>query len=321
MANDYDAVMAYSSAMVPYALRLKRGPRLLDMVDVDSAKWEQYARTAAFPRRVVFAREANRLRQVEVAAVQKFDSVLVATSREQEVLRNNCDVGQIERIRNGVASEFFDPPKTGKSEIPTVAFMGQMDYLPNIDAAEFFSRQVLPQLRKKIPGLRFLIIGRSPTPRVLRLARIDGVEVTGAVDDVRPQLARSWIFVAPLRVAQGIQNKVLEAMAMGLPVVCSSGVSKGLEDAGFVLGEELIVADAPETVTRSILELLTVAERRERMGALARARVRESYDWNRNMTDLDGLLRDLVQPVPATDALHTNVATSENAVDLSEISR
>jgi len=270
------------------------------MVDVDSEKWAQYAKNARFPQNLVFRQEAKRLRRFEEEASKVFDGVLVTTAREEKILKAMSPSGRYLRIRNGVAPDFFKSSMAEKSAAPTVAFMGQMDYLPNVDAAEFLVLQVIPLLRARFPSLRVLIIGRSPTARIRQLASLPGIEVTGTVEDVRPYLAESWVFVAPLRVAQGIQNKVLEAVAMGLPVVVSSGVMAGLADGGFKPGNEVVVADSEVEFAEALTRLLEDKQLRQRLSQASGKRVRAVYDWDRSFLELERLLESLVESAGAS---------------------
>ena len=292
----FEAVVAYSSAMAPYAQRLESHPRVLDMVDVDSAKWQQYSARTRGPRRWVYGLEARRLRRFEARVGRDFEQIVVATRREENLLRSIDPDADIATIRNGVSTDFYESSLEAKSPEPTLVFTGQMDYLPNVDASRYFVESVMPLVQKAYPDLRILIVGRSPSAEVRSLAGVPGVEVTGAVEDVRPFLARSWVFVAPLRMAQGIQNKVLEAMAMNLPVVCSRAVMAGLEDGGFVEGSEVLVGDDAAELADAVVSLLADRVRREAQTKKARARVESMYDWDRNMAALEYLIENSVQP-------------------------
>src|SRR6185295_6371650 len=199
-------------------------PAVLDMVDVDSAKWEQYARFARLLMRPVYALEAKRLRAYEASLAGRFERIVLATSNERRLYEAFAPDARAAAVSNGVDFDHFKPLDLPKADNPSLIFTGQMDYFANVDGVVFFAREVMPRLRERFPDLELVIVGRSPVPAVRALAELPGVSVTGAVGDVRPFLARAWAFVAPLRIAQGVQNKVLEAMAMDLPVVCSDRV-------------------------------------------------------------------------------------------------
>src|SRR5690606_17973096 len=185
----------------------------------------------------------------------------------------------VESMSNGVDSEFFAPDAGRASpfepgEIPVV-FTGAMDYWPNVDAVSWFAGEMLPALRRQWPALRFHIVGRSPTPTVLALAS-DAVNVTGTVPDVRPYLQHAAVAVAPLRLARGIQNKVLEAMAMGRPVVASRQCVGPID---VLEGSDLLAADSAESFVACIDTLLRSAERAAAIGSAGRERVLRQYSW------------------------------------------
>jgi sugar transferase (PEP-CTERM/EpsH1 system associated) len=266
----FDVAVVYSSAMAPYMDAFPGLPAVLDMVDVDSAKWAQYATFAARPMRPVYAMEARRLQAYEASLAQRFRRVVLVTEGESRTLRSFAPQARPESIPNGVDFEFFRPLDLPKSELPTLVFTGQMDYFANVDGVSHFVHEVFPRLRGRYPGLQFIIVGRSPSAAVRALGEVPGIHVTGAVGDVRPFLSRAWAFVAPLRIAQGVQNKVLEAMASDLPVVCTRRVLAGLADGGFREGRDLLAADTPEEMERAIASLLDDEAERRRLAECAR---------------------------------------------------
>lgn len=222
----FDATLAYSAVMAPYS---PTGvPLLLDMVDVDSEKWFQYART----RRPAFAYalEARRLRHLEVDCTRRAAVTVLTTENEARLLGRFTPGARVCSIENGVDDNFFDgAPRPLPAEFTGrkfVAFIGAMDYSPNIDAAVSFVRNILPDLRRRDPRLEFFIVGHKPSKAVLQLSAVNGVVVTGGVPDTRPFLSAARAIVAPLRLARGIQNKVLEALAMGRAVFVSDEICK-----------------------------------------------------------------------------------------------
>lgn len=289
-AHGCEAVLAYSSAMAPYARALPGVRRVLDMVDVDSEKWRQYAERGPIPMRPIHALEAARMRRYEAAAVADFDVVTLATERETQLLRGFAPAGEVVTVAQGIDLEFYRPTATPKSPAPSLLFVGQMDYYPNVDAASTFAKRVLPLLRARFPDLELVVVGRAPTRTVQGLSGLPGVTVTGEVEDIRPFLARAWAFVAPLRIAQGIQNKVLEAIASDLPVVASEPVFAGLADAGFRRGEDMLVVPDGERAVHQIALLLGDAALRERLAAAARRRLIAAYSWEGSARHLAGLL-------------------------------
>lgn len=294
----FDVVVAYSSAMAPYAEPFAGAPSVLDMVDVDSAKWAQYARFARRPMRPVYAMEARRLRDYEAEIAKRFDRVVLATANEARQLKELAPGAQVVAVANGVDFDYFQPADLPKSKNPVLVFTGQMDYFANVDGVVFFAREVFPRLRRRFPDLEFIIVGRSPAPAVRALSEIPGVVVTGAVGDVRPFLARAWAFVAPLRIAQGVQNKVLEAMAMDLPVVCSERVLEGLAEGGFRHGRDLLAAGSADGFESCLASLLADAEARRRLADCARQRLGAAYRWGANLEKFEEQIAAVTRRTP-----------------------
>ena len=203
-------------------------------------------------------------------------------------------------IRNGVDSEYFSPLRDFESPFAPgekpVVFTGAMDYWPNVDAVAWFTREVLPTLRRHDPSIRFYIVGMNPEPAVRALASADAVTVTGRVDDVRPYLQHARVVVAPLRVARGIQNKVLEAMAMAKPVVVTAASADALAADR---GVELEVATDAHGFASKVLALMD-AERANAMGRRARSRVLDDYAWGASLKLLEKLLQPGVDLAPAS---------------------
>ncbi len=227
-----DVVFVYTVAMMPYVEHVRPPALVLDATDIDSEKWTTYAEGAGFPMRHVWAREGRTLLAYERRSAMASDATLFVSPQEAgrfaalapetatrvHAVENGVD---LDRFNPGLA---FDTPFTGAG--PNLVFTGTMDYWPNADAVTWFATAVMPLLLAQRPALRFHVVGANPGPDVLRLAERPGVCVTGRVPDVRPFVAHADACVAPLRIARGIQNKVLEAMAMGRPVVASPGRSR-----------------------------------------------------------------------------------------------
>jgi len=290
----WDAVLAYSSAMAPYVMgQAARGARrVLDMVDVDSEKWRAYAADARPPLRQVWAREARTLLAFERRAARAFDSTLLV-SREEAArfaqIAPECAMG-LDWVANGVDLDRFHPREAGASPYsgtaPAIVFTGTMDYRPNVEAVTWFVEQVLPTLRMRAATPpEFHIVGARPSDAVRALATRPGVHVSGAVADTRPYIAHAAVAVAPLRIARGIQNKVLEAMAMARPVVASPEAFEGIVARA---GRDLLVADGAERTVAAIEAVL--AGRHERLGLAARRAVTEGHDWSATLRRLDAVL-------------------------------
>jgi sugar transferase (PEP-CTERM/EpsH1 system associated) len=233
-------VFAFSSSMAQYAegVPLRQGARrVLDLCDVDSDKWRQYSTARRFPMTSVYAREARLLAALESRCVAAFDASLVISEAEAAILngiaRTNLD--RIKVVPNGVDTDYFDPSKQYAnpfgSGLRSIVFTGAMDYHANVDGVRWFADEVLPRIRRIEPSAVFAIVGSNPTHAVTALAQRIGVIVTGRVPDVRPYLAHAEVVVAPLRLARGVQNKVLEALAMARPVVATPNAVQGIPSA------------------------------------------------------------------------------------------
>ncbi len=291
----FDAVIAYTAAMTPYATLLPQARRVVDLVDVDSEKWSQLAAISSPPRSLVYRLEARRMRALESALGSAFDLVVVATERERRLLGSVAPATSVEVIGVGSPQTAASPGDGPTPSRPRLVFTGQMDYLPNVDGIARFAESVFPRLRRDLPELELLVVGRSPTRRVRALARIPGVTVTGEVPEIAPYLASAQVFVAPLRVAQGVQMKVIEAMAAGLPVVCSERVMDGLADAGLRPGRDLLVAGDDSELEAALRRLLESGELRARIGRAGRQQAGASYRWEESVGRFEERLRRLVR--------------------------
>lgn len=293
---DLDAVVAFSSGMAPYALRVPAVRRVLDICDLDSRKWLAYAAESAVGMSAVYRLEACRLAEREVEWTRRFDATTLITRHESDDLRVAAAARGIElRDRLHVVGNGVDLPELSSGDPatiePIVGFIGQMDYRPNVDAVTWFVHECWPALRRAVPAARFRIVGRSPSRIVRRLARVPGVEVVGAVKDVQTELQRFAVSVAPLRIARGLQNKVLEAMAAARPVVLSRAAATGI---GAVDGVDYFVADDASDMSRCVIRLLADSGMRERVGAAARSFVAERHQWAREMEKFEGLVTGIV---------------------------
>jgi sugar transferase (PEP-CTERM/EpsH1 system associated) len=289
-------VVVFSSAMAQYVDAALGLPLLVDFVDVDSAKWTQYAPAHRWPMSWLYRREGERLLAFERAVAARSTRGFFVTDNEADLFRRlapEC-AARVEAMSNGVDADFFAPAPTRASPYPPgetpVVFTGAMDYWPNVDAVTWFAQEVLPPLRRKRPSVRFWIVGRSPTAAVAALAG-EGVSVTGTVLDVRPYLQHAAVVVAPLRVARGIQNKILEAMAMARPVVASVSCTGAIEAAA---GHDLLAAESADDFTTAIDGLLADRPRAAAMGAAGRQCVVDRYSWAAHMAGIDRYL-------PSTD--------------------
>ena len=287
-------VFANSAAMAQY---LAPGPahglrRIIDFVDVDSAKWSEMAACHRWPRSWLYRRESARLRAFDGEAVKRCDHCLFVSPTEAQAFQELVPSATAKAVvvPNGVDSDHFSPqlrlPYPFAPGGPVVAFTGDMSYWPNEDAVLWFAQQVLPRLRRDRADLRFLVVGRRPGRRLDRSAARLGFTLTGAVPDVRPFLAHSAVAVAPLRVARGVPNKVLEAMAMAKAVVATPAAVAGLRVRA---GQDIVLATDPDSFARATARALDPQFARA-MGAHARARVLADYAWAPSLRILDRLV-------------------------------
>ena len=293
-------IVCYSSPMAQYADAHPSARRVMDFVDVDSDKWRQYADGKRWPMRQVYQREARLLLDYERGVARASDAALFVSAPEAALFRTLApeSAAGIGHYSNGVDTEFFSPANGGASPYPpgarVLAFTGAMDYWPNIDAVSWFAREVLPVIRAAAPDVLFCIVGSRPAPAVQRLAELPGVMVTGTVPDVRAYVAYAALCVAPMRIARGIQNKVLEAMAMARPVLVSPQALEGIDA---VPGRELLLADDAAGHARAALDYLNAPD--PAIGAAARAKVEQLYGWESNLAPVSALLeRRPAQPWP-----------------------
>lgn len=284
-----DRIFVFSSAMAEYVKNVAGIPSVIDFVDVDSAKWRLYAGHHRFPLSQIYRLEADRLARYEEAAAERFDHSLFVSEAEAALFRRQVKNRLISAIPNGVDLERFIPNDRGPSlpKEPVIVFTGAMDYFPNVDGVQYFCESIFPLIRQVLPEARFCIVGRNPTRQVSALGRQPNVTVTGSVPDVRPYLAQARVAVAPLRIARGIQNKILESMAMGLPVVGTSQVFGGIQAAP---GDGVRVADAPEAFAQAVLELLGDNDLQRECSLRARRYVEHHHRWDAHGRRLEELL-------------------------------
>lgn len=286
-AHGIERVLVFSSAMAQYADPYRRARRVVDFVDVDSDKWRQYAEKKSFPMNWIYHYEARQLLRYERQVARDYDASLFVSAPEAELFRKLApeSSARIGHFSNGVDTDYFSPHEAHASPYAAgeraLVFTGAMDYWPNVDAVQWFCDEVFPALRQRFPDLHFYIVGSRPSPAVQLLAQREGVKVTGTVPDVRPYIAHAAVAVAPLRIARGIQNKVLEAMAMATPVVVSPQALEGIDA---VPGSELVLAEDAAAFADAVGALLAgQQEAAAAIGLAARAKVQSQYSWSSNL--------------------------------------
>ncbi len=301
---DFDAVLVFCSSMMQYTNvpELADIPVVVDLVDVDSQKWFDYAETAGALKKRLFAMEGRRIRRLERSLASRARAVALVSKAEGELFRAVCPDAPIHPIPNGVDLDYFNPTHNNGDATPLrCAFVGALDYRANVDGLVWFCANVWPRIHRRLPEATLALIGRNPVAPVQKLAELPGVELIGQVPDVRPHLAAATLTVVPLRVARGIQNKVLEAMAMGKPVVASPQSLEGLTVAPEV---HIRRADTPDQWVTAITELLQSPDEVARFSAAGRRFTEQHHDWDTLMSGFGRLLdlpdaRRAVDPAPA----------------------
>ncbi len=316
----FDAVVVFCSSMVQYTSvpGLNGVPVIVDLVDVDSQKWHGYADGCRGPGRLFFRLEARRLRRLEATLAQAASAVTLVSEAEAQLYRGHCPNDITHAVPNGVDLDYFSPAdfsietslnETGLNETATngppaagrVTFVGALNYRANIDGINWFVENAWPAIHDRFPQATFDLVGSNPTPIVGRIARREGVRLIGQVDDVRPHLAEADVVVAPLRVARGIQNKVLEALAMGKAVVASPQAAEGI---AITPGEHLLVAKTPGQWSQAVGRLFSQTDLRASLGRAGRDYVEKNHRWEVQLAPfatLPGLAGVLSKdPIPAT---------------------
>ncbi|MGH7815981.1 MAG: TIGR03087 family PEP-CTERM/XrtA system glycosyltransferase, partial [Candidatus Binatia bacterium] len=265
----FDAVFVFSSAVASYAEKIDARTKIVDFVDVDSVKWRQLAEVSRFPLSLLYSLEHRRLAKFEIAVSRWATRSVFVSHAEAKLFKRIGGQGSIDFLSNGTDLELRRLPleqipyhlagadRGSQAEGEKLVFVGTMDYSPNIDAVRYFAHDIFPLIRQKFSRSVFEIIGRRPPKSVRRLSRIDGVRVVGEVDDVRAYLIRADVSVAPMRIARGVQNKVLEAMAVGVPVVATPPAIEGIEVRD---GEEVLIGTTPEEFANQVIRVLSDAE-------------------------------------------------------------
>ena len=294
----FDAVIVYCSSMLRYARRphLKITPNFVDLVDVDSQKFHEYANNAKWWKKAIYRTEANRVQRLEHDAVRLSKVVTLVSDAEAEVLCGTLQSGEhgVHGIANGVDTEYFTPQQATETQnacdeikSPKFVFVGVMNYPPNVEALRWFAANVWPDLKKIYPHTELEIVGKHPNNEVLNLANNDGIRVTGAVPDVRSHVANADIVIAPLQIARGIQNKVLEALSMGKPVIASPKASHGINASH---NEHLLIADTPKEWLKSIKACCDSSDLRQKLSLNGRKLICDQYTWQATLSKFDELL-------------------------------
>ena len=282
----FDLIFVHCSSVAPYVAAVRNVPKILDFGDMDSQKWLEYARSKSFPLSLGYALEGYKLVREERRLARKFDLCTATTRGEWETLEAYHTGVPTDWFPNGVDSGYFAPTDE-PYDADTIAFVGRMDYYPNQECMFDFCRRTLPLLQEKRPSLQLVIVGADPSPAVRGLGDLPGVTVTGSVPDVRPYLLKAAVMVAPLNIARGTQNKILESMAMGVPVVTSRVAAAGVDA---IDGTHFLAGSSPDEYAQAILRVMDDSGLRQRLSVAGRERMLTHHDWERSMRRLDRIV-------------------------------
>lgn len=285
-SKNWDLIFVHCSSVAQYVEHVKDTPKILDFGDMDSQKWFEYANYKPFPLSLGYRFEGAKMLAAEKRLARRFDLCTATTRAEWETLNAYGTGADTSWFPNGVDADFFCPIDE-PYDPDTISFIGRMDYYPNQECMSRFCAQTWPLLKSWRPSLKLLIVGADPTPAMRKLGELPGVTVTGSVPDVRPFIRKSALMVAPLNIARGTQNKILEAMAMGVPVVTSS-IAAGGVDAESVT--HFLVADTPQDYAQAIKGILDNPIERSRLATAGRKRMLSHHAWPRSMERLDAII-------------------------------
>lgn len=296
-AQKVDAIVCTSSSMAEYVFRSEplrragnqRPALVMDFMDLDSDKWRQYQKLKSFPMTLVYGREAKLIARYEQKIHQAFDACLFISQNEVDLfMQNNPELGRVHVVANGMDTETFRPAAGPKPQQgPNFLFTGVMDYLPNEDAVVWFVEGAWEQVRARYPDAQFFIAGMNPSHKVKALSRFPGIVVTGFVDDIREYFDKAHIFIAPFRLARGVQNKVLQAFGCALPTITTA---MGCEGINCKPGEHVLVADTLEQTLAQIDWVMTHPEEAARIGRNAHDLMQREYSWNGKLAALESIL-------------------------------
>jgi len=294
-----DLIFCFSSPTAEFVFRstyYKRGVKdsiwAMDLIDMDSEKWSDYAKRSKWPQALIYSMEAKYLLKYETRIAKEFDQLFLVSEAEKALFLRKIKANNVTALPNGVDLTFFSQNHRSplKKSGPTLVFTGAMDYWPNVDGVTWFATEIFPKVRELFPTAKFFVVGGDPAQEVKRLSRIAGVRVTGFVKDVRDYLSIADVCVVPLRIARGIQNKILEAMAMGKPVVTTH---KALQGIGANPERDVFVADAPSEFAEHIIRILSNPRLASTVGSNGRRCVEKNYSWERSYSILSSTLSSL----------------------------
>jgi sugar transferase (PEP-CTERM/EpsH1 system associated) len=287
----WDLVFVHCSSVAQYVQHLRGVPKILDFGDMDSQKWLDYAKFKPFPLSMGYRLEGTKLASAEKRLARQFDLCTTITRAERATLDAYGTGVETDWFPNGVDSEYFCPTD-GAYDPDTVSFIGRMDYYPNQECMQRFCSEVWPLVKARRPTMKLIIVGADPSAAIVALGELPGVSVTGSVSDVRPFVRTSAAMVAPLAIARGTQNKILEAMAMGVPVVTSSAAAGGVDAEA---ESHLLVADSAAETAAALLRIVENPIERSRLARAGRDRMLSCHAWAHSMKRMDGMIERCIR--------------------------
>jgi sugar transferase (PEP-CTERM/EpsH1 system associated) len=295
-AQRFELIFVHCSSVAQYVAHVTDTPKILDFGDMDSQKWLEYANYKPFPLSLGYRLEGLKMLRAEKQLARRFDLCTATTRAEWQTLEDYRTGAATDWFPNGVDADYFCPTD-GAYDADTISFIGRMDYYPNQECMQRFCDEVWPLLKAQRPSMKLLIVGADPSPAMRALGQRPGVTVTGSVPDVRPYIRGSALMVAPLAIARGTQNKILEAMAMGVPVVTSSAAAGGVDAEA---ERHLLVADRADEIARAVLRVVEQPAERARLAGSGRDRMLSHHAWPRSMQRLDRMIENCLRNASPT---------------------
>ena len=290
-SQPWDLIFVHCSSVAQYVEHVRGIPKILDFGDMDSQKWLEYANYKPFPLSLGYRLEGRKMLAAEQRLARRFELCTATTRAEWETLEGYATGAATDWFPNGVDAAYFSPVD-GAYDADTISFIGRMDYYPNQECMARFCTEVWPLLKQRRAAMKLLIVGADPSPEMRALGNLPGVTVTGSVPDVRPFIRSSALMVAPLAIARGTQNKILEAMAMGVPVVTSPAAAGGVDAEA---ERHFLVADSAADIAAAVLRIVDDPAQRARLAAAGRERMLSHHAWPRSMQRLDGIIERCCQ--------------------------
>jgi polysaccharide biosynthesis protein PslH len=299
-----DLIHTHLIRMAPYTMNIQEIPRVLDLTDAVSLYLDRYrSATPSRLRRFLLGIEYSRMVSYE-HVISRFDLALVCSLVDRDVLVRNVPEAAIDILQNGIDLGIFSSDETVRQDPNRIIFTGNMSYFPNEDGAQFLVNEILPHIKKQLPLVEVYLVGQSPRDKVKSLSR-DGVHVTGFVEDIRLEYLKSAVAVSPVRFGAGTLNKVLEPLALGIPVVSTSIGIQGLD---LKPGSDILVADEPEQFANHIVRLLKDPGLRGEMGSAARDKIRSKFEW----TEIGRALESYYEQIVSNREKFPNSSTSRS---------